>query len=371
MALPLRCRRNGAERPIAVLYNDLTKRTNATLVLASLVVVLGCAGTVPPVPDPFPYAEPGARERCENLRRSVQAVVDGWGNLGRRSAILERAHELGLADLTTTEWIDWFSLQSNVLIEVPAASGAPEEIVYVVAHYDRTDGNPLKLASILVNGLADELITWSFLTDGAVDNATGVALALEIARAAKEEGVPRTCRVLLVGSEESGLRGSRAHAARLSEEEWRRLAFVVNVDCVGVGDRRNAVIRDESDEELVSAVLDAAERAGVPLVAASLPVFGTSDQESFRRTGFWADFWRGIEFNLTGGLLPQRSWFARSHSARTVFFSAEDLADAGDWLGGLLLLPLGRLHGPRDRASNVDPTRLYEAYRVVWELVRE
>jgi hypothetical protein len=35
-----------------------------------------------------------------------------------------------------------------------------------------------------------------------------------------------------------------------------------------------------------------------------------------------------------------------------------------------LLLPLGRIHGPRDRISQIDPTRLYEQYSIVWAFIQ-
>ena len=56
--------------------------------------------------------------------------------------------------------------------------------------------------------------------------------------------------------------------------------------------------------------------------------------------------------------------------ARTAFLSTCGITDLGDDLSGLVLLPLGRLHGFRDRADAVDVAKLHDAYRVLTRTVR-
>jgi hypothetical protein len=103
-------------------------------------------------------AQTEAPEALE-LSLSIEALAGSWTNLGRQGAVRERAAVLGLGPTMRTEWIDWFSFQRNVVIELP---GRSERTIYVVAHYDKTDVNPFKLASMLVNGLLDELAGFTF-----------------------------------------------------------------------------------------------------------------------------------------------------------------------------------------------------------------
>lgn len=347
----------------------------STASLLAFACLSACNAPVPTVSlESFPYpVSLEAVARAKSLRDTVEAVVNGGGNPGRRAAALLRIQELGLAEEAHTEWIDWFSFQKNVLIEIP---GQEDEIVYVVAHLDKTDGNPLKLASVLVNGILDEAIAWSYFSSGAIDNATGVAVAIELGAAIRKAKLRRTYRILLAGSEESGLRGSRAHAARLTDEEWKRIRLVINLDCVGLSFSPNAVLSDVSDQELAGRALKTAERLKLPLNEGKMPSGAGSDYWSFAGTGFFRDFLFGLSANLVGGLLPQRSWFAGRHSAKVLAFSVDPL-EGDDFVSILLsipqlfFIPTDQLHGPRDRTSLVDPIRLYEQYLIVIELLKD
>jgi hypothetical protein len=322
-----------------------------------MLFLLACAHTVPP-------AAPGVPE---SLRESVQQVANAPTNYGRRKALMRRADDLSLA--TDTEWIDWFSTQKNVLIELP---GAPEgDIVYVVAHYDKVDLNLLSAVSRLVNGALDPLIAWSFMTDGAVDNASGVSVVLQLAAALSEQEHRTTFRFLLAGHEEAGLRGTRAHVARLSPEEKARITLAVNVDTIGILGVDNCVYDDHSDPEWVARLQEAALEEGRAWGTASIPGGATSDHVVFMKNSAALDIGRGCLFGGPGGLLPQRSWFTSRSSAPVLFVSACEVMDAGDLVAGCCLVPTGNLHGPRDRADKVDPEGLYEAYRVLLNLLSE
>ena len=252
------------------------------------------------------------------------------------------------------------------MITIP---GRSEGIAYVVAHYDKTDESPLKLASLLVNGAIDELVGWTYASQGAWDNATGVALALELARTLQSMEPRLTWRILLTGAEESGLRGARAHVSRLSDTEWRRVRFAINLDTLAADDRPDCVVNDASDPELAVQALDAARAEGVELALGRMPAGAAGDHAPFARTGFWHDFGRGLMFNLAGGLLPQRSWFTGSHGTRVLTLSSCDPTDWTDLVAASFFLPVGRLHGPRDRAARLDPVRLHDDLRVLRRLV--
>ncbi len=343
--------------------------TRVTRGLAARLVLLACGllasacrGTLAPLPEWFAGSEGEPRARAESLRTSVERIVAGGWNPGRLRAIERRAAEFGLERHARREWIDWWSFQSNYLIELP---GSGPELVYLVAHYDKTDANPFKLVSLLVNGVIDELTGVTYLSRGAYDNASGSAVVLELARALAEAPREHTYRILLTGAEESGLRGSRAHAARLSERDWGRIRFVVNVDSVAKDDSPNCVMEGPSDSRLLVEAVDLAEQLGIPLGTASMPGGADGDHTPFRRISAAHEVGRGLLFNLTGGLLPQRSWFVGSHRARVLVFSSCHAIDWSDLVSGQLLIPLGRLHGPRDHLGQIDPVRLWEQFELL------
>jgi hypothetical protein len=327
------------------------------------MALVGCAGAVGPVPATLP-AEDFAH--AESLRTSVERIAAARWNPSRFGALRRRAEELGAPG--RAEWIDWFSLQRNYLIEIP---GSGNGIVYVVAHWDKADANPLKLVSLMLNGLIDEAVSWSYLSAGAIDNATGVAVALELASGLRRAETRHTYRILLAGAEESGLRGSRAHVARLSDAEWDRIRYAVNVDSVAIRGSGSCVMTNASHPRLVESVQSVAREQGIGLDSGELPVGAAGDQAAFEQTGFWHDFRLGLLFNLVGGLLPQRSWFAAKRGTDVLTLAACDLIDGSDLVAGTLLLPVGNLHDPRDRAERVDPLALYEQFALLRALLRE
>jgi len=327
---------------------------------------VACATTPPPLPVDFARGDPADLSAADSLRESVSRVADADWNPGRLSAARERARELGLEAQGRSEWIDWFTIQRNYLIEIPGRGGG---LAYVVAHYDKADANPLKFVSLLTNGLIDELVGWSYLSQGAHDNATGVAIALELARALSETEPLLTWRILLAGAEESGLRGSRAHVARLSDEDWARLRFAVNIDSVARDDRPNCLMENASDPRLAAEAFRVAEELGIPLEHGQIPSGAMGDHASFMRTSFRHDLVRGLMFNLVGGLLPQRSWFTGSRGTKVLSVASCDVVGIADLVAGSVLLPVGRLHGPRDRASHIDVVKLHEQFALLRELL--
>jgi hypothetical protein len=270
---------------------------------------------------------------------------------------MDRAREFGLEQSMRTEWIDWFSFQSNVIIDLP---GKSPDLVYIVAHYDKTDMNPVRLVSAMLNGVLDDFIP--ILSDGAADNGTGVSVALELARTISQHDHFLSYRILLPGSEESGLRGTRAHLAGLSKEEAQRIRLAINIDTVGVDFAENCV----SEDEFSARAIDAARRFDASLSLAPPAIANDSDYAPFQRNGFLNDFLLGLENNYVGGLFPQRSWFGSGFVASTINFSACGMS--GSQGAGNLIYPV---HGPSDNMSHVDLVRLYEQFLIIKELLAE
>ena len=123
--------------------------------------------------------------------------------------------------------------------------------------------NPLVLPSILLNGALDPLISWTYTSDGAIDNATGVAVSLELAKHIAKEKLKYTYRILLVGEEEAGLRGSRSHVARMKDSISKNVFYVINTDVIGVKDKENCVTSDVSNSKLTYTSLQVAKELGI------------------------------------------------------------------------------------------------------------
>tara|TARA_R110002126_G_C10409927_1_gene496542 strand:+ start:133 stop:1188 length:1056 start_codon:yes stop_codon:yes gene_type:complete len=308
------------------------------------------------------------KEIMKSLNKSVEKIVNAGGNIKRGKSILKRIRDFKLTEYTTTENIDWLSFQKNILINI---KGETDKIIYIVSHYDKVDVNPLVLPSILLNGVLDPLISWSYTSDGAIDNATGVALSLQLAKQISKEKLKHNYRILLVGSEESGLRGSRSHVARLSDSISNNIFYVINSDVIGVKGKKNCVTTNVSNSKLSSTSLQVAKELNIELGKGTMPSLACSDYASFKKTSFFTDFKRSLSFNLTGALLPQRSYFTKKKENEIINFSSCDLLDAGDYIGGIILMPVGSIHGFRDNIKLVDEKKLYEQYLLTFNLIKK
>ncbi|MCS7001611.1 MAG: M20/M25/M40 family metallo-hydrolase [Dehalococcoidia bacterium] len=121
---------------------------------------------------------------------------------------------------------------------------------------------------------------------GANDNASGSAVALELARAIAQQPLPAETRFILFGAEEDGLIGSRAYVRGMSTTDRDRLRDMINLDMVGVGDSfllgGSAALVQQARQ--ISAELG--QRAG------ELPrgIAGASDHAAFIEAGLPAVF---------------------------------------------------------------------------------
>jgi hypothetical protein len=127
--------------------------------------------------------------------------------------------------------------------------------------------------------------------ESAIDNATGVAVALALARrlAPHVSGCPRGLRLCLFSAEEWGLVGSRIWLERIDEVERRSMLININLDSVGGASGLTALT--SGFERLDAWVKDTAARghsvsarAGLP-VATHLPLMANSDHANFAAHG--------------------------------------------------------------------------------------
>ncbi len=165
----------------------------------------------------------------------------------------------------------------NVVAEIPGSD--PErksEAVVFSAHWDHLGiGSP-------VNG--------DSIYNGAVDNATGCAMLLEIARAwaALEQKPRRTAIFLAVTAEEAGLRGSEYYAQHPVAPAGKT-AVALNFDgFYPYGRTKDVVVTGAERTTLWPVVQEAARRFGYEIKPESHPEQGhfyRSDHFSFARAG--------------------------------------------------------------------------------------
>jgi aminopeptidase YwaD len=120
--------------------------------------------------------------------------------------------------------------------------------------------------------------------ESAMDNATGVAVALGLARllAPRVSECPRGLRLCLFSAEEWGLIGSRIWLERMDEAARRSMVINVNLDSVGGVFGLTALT--SGFERLDAWVKDTATLAGLPITT-HLPLMANSDHANFAAHG--------------------------------------------------------------------------------------
>jgi len=138
-------------------------------------------------------------------------------------------------------------------------------------------------------GNIDEWIVLSAHIDGhdlaesAMDNATGLAVALSVAeRVRGTKGGRRGVRLAFFNAEEWALTGSRHYVASLAPQERDAIALNVNLDTVGCGEHLTALTSEFPGIEPLLA--EASRASGVPL-GIHRPLQRNSDHANFADAG--------------------------------------------------------------------------------------
>ncbi len=167
---------------------------------------------------------------------------------------------------------------ANVLLLPPDAAFDPAEDRHLVvgAHYDTVAGSP-----------------------GANDNASGVAVMLEVARILSVR--PPSLPVVFVafGAEEGGPRdpriaGSLHYVEQMAPGERRNVLAMINLDMIGHGDALLSTLRVNMKRGVHQRLLEQAVRVGVPVREHFTPQI--SDSVPFASQGIeTAWLWTGVE----------------------------------------------------------------------------
>jgi hypothetical protein len=281
-------------------------------------------------------------------------------NLKRFHYIKKYPQKNNLTNLKVkTQGIDWLGIYRNIIIE---KKGQTDSTVYVVCHYDKIDGNIFSFVNLMINGSLDILFSNIFLTKGAYDNGTGVTSLLSLLEWIDSRQTYYTYRFLFVGMEEYGLRGSRRYVSSVSNKEWSKCIYAINIDMIAEKRFKGiTVTADVSDPRLVNTAKRVSENNGSKLTTAFLPAGALSDFHSFKGQSFTKDF--GISFmaNLVGAFIPQRSYFTKSKKGIPVINFSDDTAfGTSDMVSVFSPISFGTVHSLNDKVNRVSANNLAE-----------
>lgn len=190
--------------------------------------------------SPVPHVVIGA----DDTRR-----LDGWLTSGREvSVVVDSPAEQGPV------------VEGHNIHAVVPGDGAGR--VVLMAHYDSVWSSP-----------------------GAYDNASGVAVVLEVAARLAADPLPVTVDVLLTGGEELGLLGGAAFVSALEPRESEDIAFVLNVEGMGRGTLLDLWAGPEDFEWTVADAIRRHPRSRNLEVRSTFPPLRGSDHAPFHAAG--------------------------------------------------------------------------------------
>jgi hypothetical protein len=173
-----------------------------------------------------------------------------------------------------------------------AFRGLPDGTLSVARMVVDCDDHPARTRMLVADlpGRGPDWVVVSAHIDGhphgesAMDNATGVAVALSLARllAPHVSECPRGLRICLFSAEEWGLIGSRIWLEQMDEAARRSMVVNLNLDAVGGGCALTALT--SGFERLDAWVKATAARADLP-IATHLPLMANSDHANFAAHG--------------------------------------------------------------------------------------
>jgi hypothetical protein len=165
---------------------------------------------------------------------------------------------------------------------VAIKTGNSTEELIVGAHYDSTDAGP-----------------------GADDNASGVAVMLELAKLLQNRSTPYTIRFVAFGAGESGLLGSYAFLNQMNQEEFENTIAMIDLDSLVAGDfayvfsdeDRQSVVRDWALEWAIGNGFDLRTIQKVNLTDPASGK-GSSDYAPFRDAGIPYAYFQTANWDL-------------------------------------------------------------------------
>ena len=152
---------------------------------------------------------------------------------------------------------------------VAVKTGTSSQEIIVGAHYDSTDAG-----------------------SGADDNASGVAVMLEVAKLVMGATTPYTIRFIAFCAEESGLLGSYAYLNQMSQDQFQNIIVMIDLDSLVAGDvayvysdEGQSTVRDWALEWALGNGFDLQTIRNVSLTYPDNNGIGSSDYSPFQAVG--------------------------------------------------------------------------------------
>jgi len=239
-----------------------------------------------PQSAPSTSAEPKPRLARFEVARALEDVRRLAGRIGPRLAtspayreaadlVAERFRDLGYAVSRQT-----FPVPAGNSWGVPVPAGRSANVMALPSGFDPAS------AYIVVGAHLDTVA----VAPGAEDNASGVAVMLELARLAARQPTRLPTVFVAFGAEEPVGSGDTLHhfgsshyVREMSATERRNLSSMVALDRVGVGARVPVCTGPLSPHRVRDALLDVARKVGIPAAPCELT---TSDHWSFEKAGY-------------------------------------------------------------------------------------
>ncbi len=239
------------------------KRNALLLLLVSMVIIGGCANgggaAVPPE-----NSQPGvfASEYLTQLTAAGPRTAGTATEIAAADWIKTTLEGMGYT--VTRESFDYdadgVASKSENIIAVK--KGLSDKTVILGAHYDSMDAGK-----------------------GVDDNASGVSVMLEAAKALKDVETPQTIEFIFFGAEEAGLYGSAYHVSKMTPEVIANTVLMVNYDSLVAGDTAYVYGDAGANGKFRDRTLAIASEKGLNLITQP----GENPEFPAGTTGDWSD----------------------------------------------------------------------------------
>jgi hypothetical protein len=227
--------------------------------LPPLLPVIPPKSDLPEITDPGAVAESVSVQQLKQRIADLESMGSEDGGLGSREysqpGNVEAAEYLyrRLASYGLNVWYEDFigdngRLLLNVVGEIPGSDSS--KIYLMTAHFD---------------SVADDTKS-PVLAPGALDNATGLSVLLETARALSEYQLQYPVHFAFFNAEEYAMQGAHAFALNASTVESRPYAGAYNVDSVGASLAQNQLYvnaANQTSQFLTNLLVDINDRWGL------------------------------------------------------------------------------------------------------------
>ena len=195
----------------------------------------------------------------------------------------------------------------NIIAELP---GSRPDTIIIGAHYDSA----------------------TFNAPGAVDNASGVGLLLELARVLSKEPLEETYQLVFFGAEEFGLVGSQYYT---SQADLSAVRWMLNIDMVGTPLEIDVAGKKSAPPELIKQVTALAGESNIPFHLSRDSIIMTRDSSQGGTSDFSPFLDQGIPA-LGLGIFGRPSGYYHRPEDRLDRVSLEEMQKIGDYSQRLL-----------------------------------